>query len=123
MVESYPQVTWERLPDSLIAWMLDAKLVLMGGAPERFMLRRMQSQLHPGTERALMALSSIALTVPVIHAPSSSSTQEFFEWLMSTPTGMDPERHYSSKLGLVSISLISPHEPTGQGEGMAASSQ
>lgn len=98
-VESYPQVTWERQPDFLIALMLEMKLALMGGAPERFMLRRMQSLLRPGLERALRDVNSIVLTRPVIHAPSSSSTQEFVEWCLNTNTVIDLDLHFSRKLG------------------------
>lgn len=99
-VESSQQDMLERLPDSHIAFLLDARLALMGGAPERYMLRRMQSLSRPGLDRALTDLISIALTLHASPAPSSSSTPESGEFTMKQLIGTPVDYHFSRKLGL-----------------------
>ena len=106
--ESFPRDMSGRLPDSHIAFLLDVKLALMGGAVERCMLRRMQSRLHPGLERALMDLNSIALTLHASPAPSSSSTLESGEFTMKQLIGMPVDYHFSPRLGLWLSSFLFP---------------
>jgi hypothetical protein len=95
-----------RLPDNQIAFLLDAKKVLMGGAPERFMLRQMQSLSPPGLVRALRDLNSIVLTRHVSTAQSSSLMQELIDWCMNMNTETDPDLHFSKLMGLVSTSIL-----------------
>lgn len=92
---------WERLPDCHIAFLLAVKSALMADAPERFMLRRMQSLLPPGLERALTDLNSIALTRPVSPVQSSSSMLVSPGSSMNSRTAMPVDSHYSEKLDLV----------------------
>lgn len=106
MEESFPAAMSVHQRDCLIAFLTAVKSVLMEDAPERYMLRRMQSRLPPGLERALIDVNSIALTLPACHAPSLSSMPASCVWCSRSHTATPPDLHCSMRLGLVSSEFL-----------------